>query len=67
MHLSKLEALVAVRHLAEAVRAEVDTLCGQSGRSCVESLGSRLSGDGRSGGRCRRWARRGGGDGVYSE
>jgi hypothetical protein len=66
MRLSELEALIAVRHLTEAVRAEVETLSGQSCGSSVESVTSRLSGDSRGRGGCRRWAHWGGRDGVFS-
>jgi hypothetical protein len=44
VHLRKLETLVAVRHLTEAVRTEVEALCGQSCASSVESLVRRRCG-----------------------
>jgi hypothetical protein len=62
--LSELKALVAVRHLAEAVGAQVEALDREGGRGGVQCLVGRGRGRGRLGSGSRRGTRRGRGDGV---
>jgi hypothetical protein len=63
-HLSELEALVAVLHLAVTVRAKLKTLSVQSSGRAVESLVDGYRWDGRGWSWRNRGAGWGGGDGV---